>query len=103
MDLLFQTLSASVPSLDENSRQSIFLGSVFAQEQGRDAIKVQFGDKQLPEETTSKAFVLDLDYFLVTATVALDAAEEWLTTAHTNLENVFEGIVTNKTKQFFDK
>ncbi len=97
------TLSASLPSLDENSRQSIFLGSVFAQEGGRDAIKVQFGDKQLPEETTSKAFVLDLDYFLVTATVALDAVDEWLTTAHTNLENVFEGIVTEKTKQSFDK
>jgi uncharacterized protein (TIGR04255 family) len=97
------TLSASLPSLDEANRQSIFLGSVFGQEGGRDAIKVQFGDKQLPEETTSKAFVLDLDYFLVTATVTLDAVDEWLTTAHTNLENVFEGIVTEKTKQFFDK
>lgn len=96
------TLSASVPSLDENSRQSIFLGSVFEQEGGRDAIKVQFGDKQLPEGGPSEAFVLDLDYFLVNATVALDAVDGWLTTAHTNLENVFEGIVTEKTKQSFD-
>lgn len=97
------TLSASVPSLNEDNRQSIFLGSAFEQEGGRDAIKVQFGDKQLPEETGNKAFVLDLDYFLVTATVALDEVDEWLTTAHTNLEKVFEGIVTEKTKQFFDK
>ena len=97
------TLSASLPSLEESSPQSIFLGSSFAQEGGRDAIKVQFGDKQLPEETTSKAFVLDLDYSLVTPTVALEAVDEWLTTAHTNLENVFEGIVTEKAEQFFDK
>lgn len=97
------TLAVSLSSLSDNSRQSIFLGSVFEQEESRDAIKVQFGDKQLPDGTETKAFVLDLDYFLVTPTVALDAVDEWLTTAHTNLENVFEGIVTEKTKQFFDK
>lgn len=97
------TLSASLPSLEASSPLSIFLGSSFVQEGGRDAIKVQFGDKQLPTETTSKAFVLDLDYFLMTPTVALEAVDGWLTTAHTNLENVFEGIVTEKTKQFFDK
>lgn len=97
------TLSASLPSLEESSPQSIFIGSSFTQEDGKDSIKVQFGDKQLPEEMASKAFVLDLDYSLVTSPVALDTANEWLTTAHTNLENVFEGIVTDKTKQFFDK
>lgn len=94
-------LEASIPSLEVNSRQSIFLGSVYEQNGGNDAIKVQFADKQ-QGDIEVKAFVLDLDYFLAKPIIQLDALDEWLIQAHTNIESVFEGIVTDKTKVIFD-
>jgi uncharacterized protein (TIGR04255 family) len=98
------TLKASLPSLEENSQKSIFLGSVFEQENGRDAIKVQFAEKQTMGPTPeTRAFMLDFDYFLVTPVVAFDAIDAWLEKAHTNLDGVFEGMVTEKTKGLFDK
>ena len=97
------TVNASLPSLENNIQLSIFLGSVFEQEKGRDAIKVQFVEKQVVEQTLNRTFVLDFDYFLVNPVVAFGEIDAWLNTAHTNLENVFEGMVKEKTKQLFDK
>lgn len=97
------TIKASLPSLEENSQKSIFLGAVFEQEKERDAIKVQFVEKQPIEASGSMIFVLDFDYFLVKPVVSFEGIGEWLNKAHNNLENVFEGIVTEKTKQLFDK
>lgn len=94
-------VEASIPSLAVNSRQSIFLGSIYEQGNGKDALKVQFTDKQQnnPEQ---KAFVLDLDYFLTKPVVKLDELDQWLNEAHNNLENVFEGILTDKSKDIFN-
>lgn len=97
------TIKASLPSLEESSQKSIFLGSVFERENGRDAIKVQFAEKQSAEVTTNRAFVLDFDYFLVKPNVSFGDIDKWLNKAHTDIENVFEGISTEKTKQLFNK
>lgn len=96
-------IKASLPSLDENNQKSLFIGSVFEQESGRDAIKVQFAEKQLLKPGSNRIFVLDFDYFLVNPVVELKDIENWLKKAHNNLEVVFEGIVTDKTKILFDK
>lgn len=94
-------LQASIPSLEENSRQSIFLGALYEQNESRDAIKVQFADKQQGNQDI-KAFILDLDYFLAKPVIPLTDLDQWLGEAHTNLETVFEGILTEKAKGFFN-
>lgn len=94
-------LQASVPSLDANSRQSIFLGALYEQNEGRDAIKVQFADKQ-QNNPDIKAFILDLDYFLAKPVIPLTGLDQWLGEAHTNLETVFEGMLTGNAKATFD-
>lgn len=96
-------IKASLPSLAENSQKSLFIGSVFEQEEGRDAIKVQLVEKQSLEKTPNRVFVLDFDYFLVNLVVEFDRIDEWIKKAHTNLESVFEGVVSDKTKALFDK
>ncbi len=95
------TINASLPSLEKNKQRSIFLGFVFEQENGRDAIKVQFTEKQLEEPVDIRAFILDFDYFLVNPVVSFDKINEWLEQAHTNLENVFEGMITDDTRRLF--
>ena len=97
----FFNIKVSLPSLVEKSQQSIFIGSVFEQEGGKDAIRVQFAEKQ--GSTTDSIFVLDTDYFLVSTPLVLSDVENWIERAHANLEEVFEGIVSDKTKAIFDK
>lgn len=96
------TINASLPSLEQNKQRSIFLGFVFEQENGRDAIKVQFTEKQSEELVDIRAFILDFDYFLVNPVVSFDKIDGWLEQAHTNLENVFEGMITDDARRLFD-
>lgn len=96
------TINASLPSLEQNQQKSIFLGSVFEQENGRDAIKVQFAEKQSEKLVDTRTFILDFDYFLINPIVSFDNIEKWLEKAHTNLENVFEGMITDNTRKLFD-
>lgn len=96
-------IKASLPSLAENNQKSLFVGSVFEQEGGRDAIKVQFVEKQSLESVPNRVFVLDFDYFLANPVIEFSGIEEWLQKAHTNLEAVFEGVITDKARALFDK
>lgn len=99
-------IALTLPNLIEKNQKSIFIGSIFEQEEGRDVIKVQFGEKQqnlLPEEK-NRIFLLDFDYFLlIPNTVDFDKVDEWLNTAHKNLETTFEEVLTDKAKLMFDK
>ncbi|MEK7572688.1 MAG: TIGR04255 family protein [Patescibacteria group bacterium] len=92
----------SFPSLVEKNQKSIFIGSVFEQEKGRDAIKVQLVEKQ-GTQVSERAFVLDFDYFLTTPFITSDKVEKWIEEAHNNLEEVFESVVSDKTRILFDK
>lgn len=96
-------IQASLPSLDAKNQKSLFIGSVFEQEGGRDAIKVQFMEKQSVEVPTERIFVLDFDYFLIKPIIEFKDIEDWIIKAHSNLETVFEGILTDKSKQLFEK
>lgn len=95
-------IKASFPFFSQESQRSIFIGSVFEQEKGRDAIKVQFIEKQAIK-TSEKAFVLDFDYFLTSSSISSDEVEKWVEQAHNKIEEVFEGIISDKTKLIFDK
>lgn len=99
-------IELTLPNLIEKNQKSIFIGSIFEQEGGRDIIKVQFGEKQqnlLPEDK-NRIFLLDFDYFLlIPNTVTFDRVDEWLNTAHKNLETTFEEVLTDKAKLMFDK
>ncbi len=97
------TVNVSLPSLEESKQISIFLGSVFEQEDGRDALKVQFVEKQVKEPQGQRIFSLDFDYFLVQPVISFEEANGWMSNAHTNLENVFEGMITGTTRTLFDK
>lgn len=60
-----------------------------------------FFEKETPQ---NRIFLLDFDYFLlIPNTVDFDKVDEWLNTAHKNLETTFEEVLTDKAKLMFDK
>ncbi len=81
---------------------SFMVGTIFVFENGRDNMKVQFLDN--PSAIFGKTvFILDIDYFLIkSGSVLVSEADEWITIAHKNIEDVFEKALTDKTKQFFN-
>ena len=95
-------INASFPFFSKESQKSIFLGSVFEQEEGRDAIKIQFTEKQI-KKTSEKVFVLDFDYFLTTPSILSNRVEKWVEEAHNKIEGAFNGIISDKIKLLLDK
>lgn len=95
-------INASLPFFSKEDQKSIFLGSVFEQEKGRDAIKIQFTEKQI-KNVSEKAFVLDFDYFLANPPILSNGVEKWIEEAHNKVERVFDGIISNKIKLLLDK
>ena len=95
-------INASLPFFSKESQKSIFLGSVFEQEKGRDAIKIQFTEKKI-KKTSEKAFVLDFDYFLATPSILSNRVEKWIEEAHNKIEEAFNGIISDKIKLLLDK
>jgi len=93
------------PSLGEGLPQdlaSFMIGAIFVLENQRDNIKVQLFDKPMTEPDKIM-FVLDMDYFLPNpGTVDVGEAIRWVENAHKNTEEIFEAILTDKTKQLFD-
>ncbi len=81
---------------------SFMIGTIFVFEDGKDNAKVQLLNK--PATISDKTiFVLDIDYFLLTpGSVSIDKVDQWLLTAHQNIENIFETALTDKTKQLFN-
>jgi len=56
----------------------------------------------VPDDPTHAAFMLDIDYFtVVPGRVQSDTALSWIETAHANVENVFEGCITDKLRGLF--
>src|SRR3989344_6831786 len=95
-------INASFPFFPKEKQKSIFLGSVFEQEGERDAIKIQFTEKQM-KKTSEKAFVLDFDYFLATPPILSNRVEKWVEEAHNKIEGAFNGIISDKIKLLLDK
>lgn len=67
----------------------------------RDVCKVQLSDTKANEPAAS-AFLLDPDYFLnEPQSVAPDDALDWIETAHDNLEELFEGCISDPLRELF--
>ena len=65
-------------------------------------MKAQFFNR--PAADLSKTvFVLDMDYFLLKqGSISVDEVNEWIASAHKNVETTFEAALTDKTKQLFN-
>ncbi len=92
------------PAMGKNLPQdlvSFMVGTIFAFESGRDNIKVQLLDRMAAQGKTT--FVLDMDYFLVNpGSIQTNEITQWITSAHKNIEDVFEAVLKDKTKELFN-
>ena len=69
--------------------------------EGRDRLILTLAST-LSEKPDSIAFVLDLDYVIVSPEkVEIEKIEEWIEKAHTEIENGFEACITEKCRDLF--
>ncbi len=72
-------------------------------EDGRDGLRLQVTSAN-PEEAEALAFQLDLDYSLRQPTaIPFEATFNWIETAHSRVEEIFEGCINDKLRQRFDE
>ena len=70
-------------------------------EDARDSLTLQIMRTRQPEGGNAQV-TLDLDYFLVQPdSIELSETTEWLETAHSNLESVFEGCLKDSARELF--
>jgi uncharacterized protein (TIGR04255 family) len=70
---------------------------------GRDTCKVQL-NQAVPEEPGNVGYLLDLDYFLSQPqTIAPKQAIEWVDRAHGQIEEIFEGCITDRLREIFQE
>jgi uncharacterized protein (TIGR04255 family) len=82
---------------------NFIVGCLFVFAEGRDACRAQLRDA-VPQDPVGAAFVLDLDYYVARPeAVPADEALEWVEAAHTRLEEVFEGCITDRLRQTFSE
>ena len=76
---------------------SFVLGGQIAYENSRDILSLQLASLPgLETSTTNPGVILSLDYFLAKPkAVPLDEALKWIEKAHKNIEDVFEGCITD--------
>ncbi len=74
---------------------------------GRDSCKVQLAMALGLYQTSQQdkpGILLDLDYFLAKPqTVSTDHALEWVETAHQRVEEIFEGCITDRSRELFEE
>jgi len=94
------------PFLGKNLPQNIanfIVGCVLPFSDGRDCCKVQLTNA-VAEGPDERAFLLDLDYFLVEPqAVARDGAMEWVESAHEEVEKLFEGCMSPRLRECFQE
>jgi uncharacterized protein (TIGR04255 family) len=77
-------------------------GCVFPQMNNRDACRIQMTDAMPDNVETMSAIILDLDYFLFQpSSIAYTQALSWVEEAHGNIETMFEGCITDKSRELF--
>lgn len=88
------------PELPEDFGNFV-VGCIFVFAEGRDACRAQLRDA-VPEDPDSSAFILDLDYYLARPqAVPTNEALSWVEDAHSHVEQVFEGCITDRLRQTF--
>lgn len=81
---------------------SFIVGAEFPYNDGRDRCRVRF--EPLRDSEEGSAFILDIDYFLAhPRAVEVANALQWVEEAHSRVEEVFEGCITNSLRAFFEE
>lgn len=74
-------------------------GAEFPYKEGQDRCRVQLTPDSAGEKN---ALLLDIDYFLAKpSTVKVFEALQWVEEAHTQVEEIFEGCITDKLRELF--
>jgi len=80
---------------------AFIVGSIFSFFGGQDACRVDLSEA-IAEKPGSRAFILDLDYFLAQPqSVSAGQALEWVDRAHQRVEEIFEACITDRLRQIF--
>jgi uncharacterized protein (TIGR04255 family) len=90
------------PNLPQNM-ESFILGSEFSYAEGRDRCRVQLAP--VPASSGGiTAFILDIDYFLAQPeAVKVSEVLGWVEEAHSRVEEVFEGCITDRLRELFEE
>jgi uncharacterized protein (TIGR04255 family) len=79
------------------------MGVEFSYADGRDRCRVQLAPTPSSEEGKT-VFILELEYFLAHAgRVAATDALAWVEEAHSRVEEVFEGCITDNLRRLFEE
>jgi uncharacterized protein (TIGR04255 family) len=71
--------------------------------EGSDVCRIQITNA-VPKKPEHSAFVLDLDYFLAKpGSVNVDGAMAWVDEAHRTIGTIFEGCLTDKSREVFSR
>lgn len=92
------------PFLGKNLPQhmeSFIVGFVVSFFDRRDICKIQI-TTGISEKQDTCTFILDIDYALAKPqSVGKDETKGWISNAHTNIESVFEGCITDRLRELF--
>lgn len=92
------------PYLGERLPQAMvtfLLGCELPMGEGKDCCRVQLS-RAVASEEGSSAFMLDVDYFAIAPrSVVVDQALDWVEKAHAQVESVFEGCITDASREIF--
>jgi len=94
------------PFLGQNLPQNVanfIVGCLLPFFDERDACRIRLTNA-VPEKPESTAFLLDLDYFLAQPrAVSANQALEWVESAHQQVEEIFEGCITECLRKVFQE
>lgn len=91
-----------LPEPVEQTHGPFSMRVMHAYEGGRDVLNIQMGN--MNPEGENPAIALDLDYYLNQPDkVELRKGLEWVSTAHENIEAMFEACITDKTRTLFEE
>lgn len=83
---------------------SFLVGVEFSYADDRDRCRVQLAPVLVSGTEGKAAFILDLDYFLARRRgVAVADVLNWIEEAHSQVEEVFEGCITDKLRNIFEE
>lgn len=94
------------PSLGDRLPQNtldFIVGYIFPFEESRDLCKVQLTNGYSDKQNMS-VFILDIDYMLIKPEeVPCGGTLEWIEGAHQKIEEIFEGCITDKSRELFQE
>jgi uncharacterized protein (TIGR04255 family) len=79
------------------------VSNIFRFFEGRDSCRVQLTDA-VPSDPKHLAVRLDFDYYLAKPkAISTDETLDWVETAHQNVEDIFEGCITDELRKLFEE